>query len=32
MFKFGPLMGERIVACCEGTLAPADLSHWAAAR
>jgi sarcosine oxidase len=30
MFKFGPLIGERIVACCEGTLAPADLAHWAA--
>jgi sarcosine oxidase len=30
MFKFGPLIGERIVACCEGTLAPDDLAHWAA--
>jgi sarcosine oxidase len=30
MFKFGPLIGERIVACCEGTLAPNDLAHWAA--
>jgi sarcosine oxidase len=32
MFKFGPLIGERLVACCEGTLAPADLARWAAAR
>jgi hypothetical protein len=32
MFKFGPLMGERIVACCEGRLAAADLSQWAAAQ
>jgi sarcosine oxidase len=30
MFKFGPLIGERIVACCEGTLAPGDLAQWAA--
>jgi sarcosine oxidase len=32
MFKFGPLIGERVVACCEGTLAPAALAQWAAAR
>jgi sarcosine oxidase len=32
MFKFGPLVGERIVACCEGSLAPADLAQWAAGR
>jgi sarcosine oxidase len=30
MFKFGPAVGERIVACCEGTLAPDDLAQWAA--
>jgi sarcosine oxidase len=32
MFKFGPAVGERIVACCEGTLAPDDLAQWAAGR
>jgi sarcosine oxidase len=30
MFKFGPLIGERVAACCEGTLAPSDLTKWAA--
>jgi sarcosine oxidase len=30
MFKFGPLIGERVVACCDGALSAHDLSHWAA--
>lgn len=30
MFKFGPLMGERLIAAIEGDLATADLKHWAA--
>jgi glycine/D-amino acid oxidase-like deaminating enzyme len=32
MFKFGPLIGERIVACCEGSLTVDDLARWAAGR
>jgi sarcosine oxidase len=30
MFKFGPLIGEHIVACCEGGLSATDLARWAA--
>lgn len=32
MFKFGPLVGERIVAAIEGTISMTDLSAWAAGR
>jgi glycine/D-amino acid oxidase-like deaminating enzyme len=32
MFKFGPLMGERLVASIEGRLSAADLKAWAAGR
>lgn len=32
MFKFGPLMGERVVASIEGGLSAADLATWAAGR
>jgi sarcosine oxidase len=32
MFKFGPLIGERLVACCEGRITPEDLADWAAGR
>ena len=30
MFKFGPLLGERIVACLDGALSATDLARWAA--
>lgn len=30
MFKFGPLLGERIVAAIDGRLGLADLARWAA--
>ena len=30
MFKFGPLMGEKLIACVQGALSPADLKLWAA--
>jgi sarcosine oxidase len=32
MFKFGPLMGERIVAAFEGAQSMSELAHWAAGR
>lgn len=32
MFKFGPLVGERLVAAVEGDVGAADLSRWAAGR
>jgi sarcosine oxidase len=30
MFKFGPLMGERLVACANGTISTDELQRWAA--
>ncbi|KLU21051.1 hypothetical protein EOS_37925 [Caballeronia mineralivorans PML1(12)] len=30
MFKFGPLVGERVLGCLEGRQASSDLSRWAA--
>jgi glycine/D-amino acid oxidase-like deaminating enzyme len=32
MFKFGPLMGERVIASIEGEISAADLKRWAAGR
>ena len=32
MFKFGPLIGERVVACIDGGIAAPDLARWAAGR
>lgn len=30
MFKFGPLIGERVLACVDGDIAAPDLTRWAA--
>jgi hypothetical protein len=32
MFKFGPLMGERVIASIEGEISAPDLRCWAAGR
>ncbi|GAA0337404.1 FAD-dependent oxidoreductase [Sphingomonas oligophenolica] len=32
MFKFGPLMGEKLIASVEGRLSATDLKNWAAGR
>ncbi|MGI4855551.1 MAG: NAD(P)/FAD-dependent oxidoreductase [Janthinobacterium lividum] len=32
MFKFGPLIGERVLACLEGSESFTDLARWAAGR
>jgi sarcosine oxidase len=30
MFKFGPLIGERVIACAKGTISADELQSWAA--
>lgn len=30
MFKFGPLIGERVIACANGTISADELQSWAA--
>jgi sarcosine oxidase len=30
MFKFGPLIGEHVVSCANGTLSASELQNWAA--
>ncbi|WP_213881957.1 FAD-dependent oxidoreductase [Pseudomonas sp. dw_358] len=32
MFKFSALMGERVIACLDHELTPAQLQHWAAGK